>query len=94
MLDVFKHHPDFAKDEPTYSQTDQVNTSDKHIMWCHTLILLRECAFGESDAIKQVWEFVTIYKRRLYSVLMGLDQCPKLANFVQATGIQFDEITQ
>ena len=42
-------------------------------MWCYTLVLLRECAFGDSDTLRSVLDFIYHYKNRLYSCLLSID---------------------
>lgn len=88
ILDILKHHPDFInmKDEQIYliSPDNVASTHNhKHIMWCYTLILVRECSFADSETLKIIWDFVQLYRKRIFSAILTIDNTKTYQNLQQ-----------
>ncbi|CAD8097441.1 unnamed protein product [Paramecium sonneborni] len=85
----------FIADEQIYNSNENGQYNQKHSMWCHILVLVRELLAQDPTQCRQILEFLTTHEQRIHSAIIQIDQSQQyqsLRQFTAVTGLTLKHI--
>ncbi|CAD8095461.1 unnamed protein product [Paramecium sonneborni] len=85
----------FIADEQIYNSNENGQYNNKHSMWCHVLVLVRELLAQDQSQCRQILEFLTSHEQRIHSAIIQIDQSQQyqsLRQFTAVTGLTLKHI--